>query len=73
MIEEPAGDDPIRTPLNVNSTAPPGAQEPNPTSFQWREGIGRTRSGHPLADDDLSGPGPVVQPIRVGGSAPVVR
>jgi hypothetical protein len=57
----------------MNCTAPPGAQERNPTSFQRREGIGRARGGHPLADNDLSGLGPVVEPIRVSGSAPVVR
>ena len=36
-----------------------------PPSFEGREGVARSLRRHPLADDDGSGPGPVVEPSRV--------
>jgi hypothetical protein len=73
MIEEPVGDDPIGTPLKVDSPAPPGAQERNPASLQRREGGGCARGGHRLADYNGTRLGPVVQPPRVRGLAAIVR
>jgi len=58
MIQEPFRDDVIRTPLKVYGPALPGAQEWNPTSLKGLQGIGCSRGGHPLADDDGSGSGP---------------
>ena len=72
MIQEPFRDDVIRTPLKVDGPALPGAQEWNPTSLKGREGVGRSRGGHPLADHDGPGPGPGVEQRSIRGLAAVV-
>jgi len=59
MIQEAFCEDLIRTPLKVDGTALPGAQEWNPASLQGRESLARFRSRHPLADHEGSRPGPI--------------
>jgi hypothetical protein len=73
MIQEPCSDNLIRTPLKVDGPPLPGAQEWNPASLKGREDISRSRGGHPLADNDGSGPGPGIEPRGIGGLAAVVR
>jgi hypothetical protein len=58
---ETFGDDLTWSAPKADRPVLPCAQERNPTSFQRREGIGRTRTGDPLADNDLPGLGPVVE------------
>src|SRR4051794_20191753 len=72
MIQKPSRDDVTRTPLKVDSPALPGAREGNSTSLQGREGIGRARSGLPLADHDGPGVGPGIEPGGIGGLTTMV-
>jgi len=72
LIQEPYSYHAIRAPLKVDGPALPGAQEWNPTSLKGRQGVGRTRSWHPLADHDGPWPGPGVEHRRVRSLAAVV-
>ena len=72
FIHESFRDDVIRTPSKMNGPAFPGAQEWNASSLNWCEGVGRSRSRHPLADQYGPGLGPVIEHRRVRGLAAVV-
>ena len=72
LIQEPFSDDVIQTPLKVDGSALPGAQEGNPTSLKGGEGVGCSGYRRPLADDDGPGTGPGIEPGGIGGSSAVV-
>ncbi len=72
MIQEPFRDDLTGPPSKVDGPALPGAQEWNSASLKGREGVGRTRRGRSLADDDGPRLSPGIEPGGIGGLAAVV-
>jgi hypothetical protein len=69
MIQEPPPDDVILTPLKVDGTALPRAQEWNAASLKAREGVDCSGGWHALTDDDGTWPGSLVEHRRVRGLA----
>ena len=72
MIQKPLTDDAIRRPSKMDRPALPGPQHRDPGSLDRCKSLGRARRRHPLADDNSPGPGPGIEPGRVGGLAAVV-
>jgi hypothetical protein len=65
VILEPFGDDAIVIPLKADGPALPGAQEWRAITLKGTEGVARSGSRHPLADNNGSWPGPLEEHRRV--------
>ena len=65
--------DRIVCPCEPDRAMPPGAQEGNPILFDGSKGIAGIRTDGALADNHEPGFCPLVEPLRVCGSAAVVR
>ena len=63
----------IRSTFKVNGPASPGGMERDSSSVQGSEGVSRSRSQQPLADDDGPQPRPGVKPGRVRRLPTMVR